>query len=523
MLGASCEIGDIKTGSTGVAKAFLFSPVRGAIALFGPTGGTWQTGNFEIAKAVLQYLYESGAPSTGYACMAAQKRVMEGMSGNAATARSYIFLGDPAIRVYDTVYNGSGPNPHCIAYPKYPNGKNFFFGCPAGERDTMKVELNFEFDFGSRTIQPSEVTLDKAPLSNSFALYKNGPINPGYATSDSTRIAQKYMGGCGCDSLHVRLNGDPVGSVLVSVRTCDLNVDSKVNLSDLPTFAAHYQTILGDSNYSQCCDFNGDGACNLTDFGLFGGDYTHQYTQGQQVATSPRPLSSVDLQIVLDQSHKKEHRLLATIGVKHAHNVSCMCLALSNENGCLGFVRWIPNPDYPQATAVTPVENGGGKLLFIGSFGKKLLDGEALEMGTLEFNIDSDKSIDLSDKDFKLVVGEVMEDGGAIKGVKSAELTNLADGVPAYENSLSCNYPNPFNPSTQIEYSIAKDSHVDLSIYNVAGQRVRTLVNDFKKAHHYKVLWDGRSNSNDVVSSGVYFYVLKTNTYTKARKLVVLR
>jgi hypothetical protein len=445
------------------------------------------------------------------------------MSSNAATARSYIFLGDPAIRVYDTVYNGVSPNPHCSAYPEYPDGKNFFFGCPAGDRDTMQVELNFEFDFGSWTIAPDEVTLDQAPSNNSFSLFNNGPINPSHATSDSTVIIHEYMGGCGCDSLQIKLNGDRVGSVLLSVRTCDLNVDSKVNLSDLPIFGSHYGTHLGDPNYSECCDFTGDEICNLSDFAFFGEHYMHQYTQGQQLVSSSRPLSDIDLRIVLDQSYRKEHRLLAAIGLRNAHNVSSMCLALSNENEALEFVRWIPNPAYPHETPVALIENNGGKVLFIASFGNQLLDGEVLEMGALEFNINSEKSIDLSAADFKLIVGEVMEESGIIKGITGIELANLTDGMPAFRNSLSGNYPNPFNPSTAIEYSIAKDSHVDLSIYNAAGQLVRTLVSDFKKANNYRVLWDGRNNGNESVSSGIYFYVLKTDTYTKAKKLVVLR
>jgi hypothetical protein len=200
-----------------------------------------------------------------------------------------------------------------------------------------------------------------------------------------------------------------------------------------------------------------------------------------------------------------------------------MCLALSNENEALEFVRWIPNPAYPHETPVALIENNGGKVLFIASFGNQLLDGEVLEMGALEFNINSEKSIDLSAADFKLIVGEVMEESGIIKGITGIELANLTDGMPAFRNSLSGNYPNPFNPSTAIEYSIAKDSHVDLSIYNAAGQLVRTLVSDFKKANNYRVLWDGRNNGNESVSSGIYFYVLKTDTYTKAKKLVVLR
>ena len=74
-----------------------------------------------------------------------------------------------------------------------------------------------------------------------------------------------------------------------------------------------------------------------------------------------------------------------------------------------------------------------------------------------------------------------------------------------------------------IEYSIATDSHVDLSIYNVAGQLVCTLVDGFKKRDRYRLKWDGKNNEGKTVASGVYFYRLKTDRFTKTKKLVILR
>ena len=238
---------------------------------------------------------------------------------------------------------------------------------------------------------------------------------------------------------------------------------------------------------------------------------------------NPRLLSDLDLQIVVDKSQIMEHRLLATIGLGNARNVLSMCLVLSYENESLEFVRWIPNPDYPQTIPVAPIEKDGEKVLFMGSFGSQRINGGVLELGTLEFSAASEDAMDISAKDFKLIVGEVMEECGVIKEIANVELSDLSNEAPLLQNQLSGNYPNPFNPNTVIEYSIARNGYVDLSIYNVAGQLVRTLVSDFKKADSYKVIWDGRDNSHDLVSSGIYLYVLKTETYIKAKKLVVLR
>jgi len=64
---------------------------------------------------------------------------------------------------------------------------------------------------------------------------------------------------------------------------------------------------------------------------------------------------------------------------------------------------------------------------------------------------------------------------------------------------------------------------VDLSIYNVAGQLVRTLVDDFRKANQYKVLWDGKDSGGRSVSSGIYFCVIKTDFFVRSKKMVILR
>jgi hypothetical protein len=101
----------------------------------------------------------------------------------------------------------------------------------------------------------------------------------------------------------------------------------------------------------------------------------------------------------------------------------------------------------------------------------------------------------------------------------SPKPTDIADVT----YSLSDNYPNPFNPMTTIEYSIAEDSHVNLSIYNVNGQVVRTLVSAFQNRSAYRVVWDGKNDNGVSVSSGVYFSRLQASSFVKTKKLVLLR
>ncbi len=88
---------------------------------------------------------------------------------------------------------------------------------------------------------------------------------------------------------------------------------------------------------------------------------------------------------------------------------------------------------------------------------------------------------------------------------------------------LKQNYPNPFNPSTTIYYSIAKNGLVELTVYNILGQKIKTLVNEVKNAGQHVVKWEGLNNSGQIVASGLYFYTLKSSHFIKTNKMILLR
>ena len=83
--------------------------------------------------------------------------------------------------------------------------------------------------------------------------------------------------------------------------------------------------------------------------------------------------------------------------------------------------------------------------------------------------------------------------------------------------------PNPFNPSTQISYSIPENTSVELSVYDLQGRLVKELVNTFKAAGNYTITWDGRNQYGNSVSSGLFIYVLRTNTISLSKKMLLIR
>jgi hypothetical protein len=89
--------------------------------------------------------------------------------------------------------------------------------------------------------------------------------------------------------------------------------------------------------------------------------------------------------------------------------------------------------------------------------------------------------------------------------------------------SLSEAYPNPFNPETNFKFSIAKVGNVKLSVYNILGQKVRTLLNSDLTAGSYTAKWDGRDDYGFSVSSGVYFFQLESGSFNMTKKMVLMK
>ncbi len=95
-------------------------------------------------------------------------------------------------------------------------------------------------------------------------------------------------------------------------------------------------------------------------------------------------------------------------------------------------------------------------------------------------------------------------------------------GIPT-EYNLSQNYPNPFNPTTSIAFDIPQASDVTITIYNIIGQQVVSLVNDFVPAGKYEVEWNAQDTYRNPVASGVYFYELRSDDFTARKKMILLR
>lgn len=98
-----------------------------------------------------------------------------------------------------------------------------------------------------------------------------------------------------------------------------------------------------------------------------------------------------------------------------------------------------------------------------------------------------------------------------------------ADDLIPEPISLFDNYPNPFNPTTHIRFQISESAPVVLDIYNVRGEKVKTLVNETLAPQLYDYVWSGTDDDNNMIGSGIYFYKLRSGKYTSTKKMILMK
>ena len=108
---------------------------------------------------------------------------------------------------------------------------------------------------------------------------------------------------------------------------------------------------------------------------------------------------------------------------------------------------------------------------------------------------------------------EANEGGGS-----SSDITLTPDA-----ELLGQNYPNPFNPTTTITYNMVEEGNVSIEVFNIRGQLVKTLINDQVIAGDHTLVWEGTNDNNQKVSSGIYFYKMKSGNYSSTKKMILMK
>lgn len=124
-------------------------------------------------------------------------------------------------------------------------------------------------------------------------------------------------------------------------------------------------------------------------------------------------------------------------------------------------------------------------------------------------NISSNKSVVLVEN------GEII--------ILDGDETSLPGSQSPNSFKLMQNYPNPFNPTTLIEYHLTDDSQINLTIYDILGKKINTIVNEYKQVGVHQIRWNGKNSEGHSVAGGIYFYKLQAGDFIQTRKMVLLK
>lgn len=127
-------------------------------------------------------------------------------------------------------------------------------------------------------------------------------------------------------------------------------------------------------------------------------------------------------------------------------------------------------------------------------------------------------TVDIADPPISYVRDYIFETNGRYIVTNRDNILSAKGNQVPFSNKLYNNYPNPFNPVTNIKYEINKNINVKITIYNILGQEVKILVNEFKKAGNYEIKFDGTN-----LASGIYFYRIEAGDFIEAKKMVLIK
>ena len=134
----------------------------------------------------------------------------------------------------------------------------------------------------------------------------------------------------------------------------------------------------------------------------------------------------------------------------------------------------------------------------------------------LNCNVDLDRNHGVTKDTLK--VDRVCYYVDPMTGIKERDINKVPKGFLLYQN-----FPNPFDSETAINYQIPKPSRIVISIYDILGQKIRTLVQQRQQEGFYTVSWDGKDNSGRPATSGIYFYKVDSEQFFEIKKMIVLR
>lgn len=297
-------------------------------------------------------------------------------------------------------------------------------------------------------------------------------------------------------------------------------MDNAVGFDDFFIFADNFGLSVADEMYDPAFDLVADARIDFEDFFLFADSFGAVANVAGKVvptiaglnadarlyleAASELPGIGEEVAIAVDMADYVE---LKGYGFRVQYDADVLeFVGVRSESNLLG------EGELAAPRAITQTEGE----VAIAAYG------ETVSEGSLDLNVVFRTKTEIENTYIDVTESEVRDGNYAVNQIALPAPVQIQTRPEAF--ALRNNYPNPFNPSTTIKYALPEASYVQLEVYNVVGQVVRTLVADHQNAGRYVVQWDATDDSGQNLSSGIYFYRLQAGgEFLEVKKMLLLK
>lgn len=285
----------------------------------------------------------------------------------------------------------------------------------------------------------------------------------------------------------------------------DFDGDGQVGFSDFFSFA----DAFGQPDFDSRFDLDNDGQVGFGDFFRF----ADAFGQGVAKAVVAEVLPQVDGQLLL-AAQSVDGEVVVDL---YSADLQINGYATVVQYDAAAFELVEVSDDVSVLT--TPLlltREGHGEVLIAGSATGNAESVEGV-LAQLRFVSTTEDASGL----FRMRQATVRQADGGQAEVRELGQAEIRPQPLAF--ALHANYPNPFNPSTTIPFQLAEMVEVELAVYDVLGQKIRTLAEGVRSAGQHQVTWDGRDAAGMQVAGGMYFYRLETGSFSRTHKLLLVK
>ena len=349
-------------------------------------------------------------------------------------------------------------------------------------------------------------------------------VQSGFSTSTAVVLtAGEYGTASGTSTLSIGSGGATVifGGTTSAAPSPDLNGDGTVGFPDFLIFATAFGKTSAQEGFNASADLNSDGAVGFPDFLIFA---TAFGKPAKPALSKPLGIGALGVNNVtgidlIPRAGVTPDLLDLSVRLRDAIGVQGYGLRVAFDATKLEFLGTrgigpsllVENAEQGAALVTIPAE---GEAMVADAFGS-LIEGNG-ELVILQFRV-----LDPAVPGQVEIAEAVVSDGNGLTNVLGAYLAEVR-AMPV-DYALGQNFPNPFNPETQIAYQLPESAKVSLIVYNLLGQQVRELVNGSHEAGFYRVNWDGKDAIGRSVGSGIYFAHMRSGTFSNVKKMLLLK